>query len=163
MEYLPPDTAVNAQRLVALIRPKAAIFIKYEFWFHHLSALKKAHVPTFLVSAIFRPSQPLLSLVRWWTPGLVTLLHPPLRAGRSLAEVARQHRHRAGECEWGYPLRSGEGGGGYQQFVAYRGSIQEGHLLPGPRCWQYVACGRCVHCEGFANIRTAHSDIDRAA
>ncbi|MBK7483468.1 MAG: hypothetical protein IPI72_12190 [Flavobacteriales bacterium] len=44
-EYPPPDTAVNAQRLVALIRPKAAIFIKYEFWFHHLSALKKAHVP----------------------------------------------------------------------------------------------------------------------
>ncbi|MBP9177288.1 MAG: hypothetical protein KBF67_07275 [Flavobacteriales bacterium] len=71
VEYLPPDTAVNAQRLVALIRPKAAIFIKYEFWFHHLSALKKAHVPTFLVSAIFRPSQ---LFFRWFGGGHRALL-----------------------------------------------------------------------------------------
>lgn len=58
VEYLPPDTAANAARLQALLNPKAVIFIKYEFWYQHLHSLKRANVPTFLVSAIFRPSQP---------------------------------------------------------------------------------------------------------
>jgi len=58
VEYLPPDSAANAERLVSLIAPRAAIFIKYEFWFHHLHALKAKGVPVFLVSAIFREGQP---------------------------------------------------------------------------------------------------------
>ena len=58
VEYLPADSASNAARLVKLVEPKAAIFIKYEFWYHYLHALKRTGVPTYLVSAIFRPSQP---------------------------------------------------------------------------------------------------------
>lgn len=58
VEYLPPDGTANAARLQRLVRPRAALFIKYEFWHAHLHALKAAGVPTFLVSAIFRPSQP---------------------------------------------------------------------------------------------------------
>lgn len=58
VEYLPPDSAVNAARLQALLKPRMAVFIKYEFWYQHLQALQKARVPTYLVSAIFRPSQP---------------------------------------------------------------------------------------------------------
>ncbi|HPF89968.1 MAG TPA: glycosyltransferase N-terminal domain-containing protein [Flavobacteriales bacterium] len=63
VEYLPADTAANARRLVALVRPRMAIFIKYEFWYAHLQALKQARVPTYLVSAIFRRSQPFF---RWY-------------------------------------------------------------------------------------------------
>ena len=58
VEYLPPDNARNAERLQRLIAPKAAIFVKYEFWFHHLKALRKNNVPTFLISALFRKDQP---------------------------------------------------------------------------------------------------------
>ena len=58
VEYLPPDSRANARRLQQLVRPKLALFIKYEFWYDHLMALKEAGVPTYLVSAIFRPSQP---------------------------------------------------------------------------------------------------------
>ncbi len=58
VEYLPADNEANARRLVELIAPRAAIFIKYEFWYHHLHALKARSVPTFLVSAIFRDGQP---------------------------------------------------------------------------------------------------------
>lgn len=63
MEYLPPDSAVNADRLVQLLKPKAALWVKYEFWHHHLHALHSAGVPTFLISAIFRPDQPFF---RWY-------------------------------------------------------------------------------------------------
>ncbi len=58
VEYLPADNDANAARLVAMIGPRAAIFIKYEFWYHHLHALKAKGVPVFLVSAIFREGQP---------------------------------------------------------------------------------------------------------
>jgi 3-deoxy-D-manno-octulosonic-acid transferase len=63
VEYLPPDGARNAQRFIGIVQPKAAIFIKYEFWYHHLRTLHRAGIPTFLVSAIFRPSQPFF---RWY-------------------------------------------------------------------------------------------------
>ena len=58
VEYLPPDSRANAERLQALAQPSLAIFIKYEFWYQHLHSLKNAAVPTYLVSAIFRSSQP---------------------------------------------------------------------------------------------------------
>ena len=55
--YLPADRPGNAQRFVELVQPKAAFFVKYEFWFNYLSALDKLGVPLLLVSGIFRPSQ----------------------------------------------------------------------------------------------------------
>ncbi|MBL7962971.1 MAG: hypothetical protein JNM31_03915 [Flavobacteriales bacterium] len=63
VEYLPEDTAANAQRLVKLVNPSAALFVKYEFWFHHLRTLQQQHVPTYLVSAVLRPDQPFF---RWY-------------------------------------------------------------------------------------------------
>lgn len=55
--YLPLDTPRNAKAFVSLVRPKKAIFIKYEFWGNLLTALHKEHVPTYLVSSIFREKQ----------------------------------------------------------------------------------------------------------
>ena len=63
VEYLPPDDPRNAERLQRLLAPKAAIFVKYEYWFHHLNALKQHQVPTFLVSAIFLEHEPFF---RWY-------------------------------------------------------------------------------------------------
>jgi 3-deoxy-D-manno-octulosonic-acid transferase len=56
--YLPLDGTKNANRFLQAIKPEVAIFIKYEFWFHYLKALKKRNIPTILVSAIFRQNQP---------------------------------------------------------------------------------------------------------
>lgn len=58
VEYLPPDSSANAQRLCDLIKPRLAIFVKYEFWFHHLRTLKDRGVPLFLISGTFRADQP---------------------------------------------------------------------------------------------------------
>ena len=55
--YLPLDTPANARDFVALWEPTAAVFVKYEFWYHHLNALREAGVPIVLVSALFRPGQ----------------------------------------------------------------------------------------------------------
>jgi 3-deoxy-D-manno-octulosonic-acid transferase len=55
--YLPLDTPENAQRFVAAVRPKLAVFVKYEFWYYFLRELRAHSIPAVVVAAIFRPSQ----------------------------------------------------------------------------------------------------------
>jgi 3-deoxy-D-manno-octulosonic-acid transferase len=55
--YMPLDTAANAKRFLDAIQPDIAVFVKYEFWFHHLNELKNRQIPTLLIAAVFRPDQ----------------------------------------------------------------------------------------------------------
>jgi 3-deoxy-D-manno-octulosonic-acid transferase len=55
--YLPLDTKKNAERFVKLVKPELVIFVKYEFWYHHLSTVAFHHIPLLLVSAVFRKEQ----------------------------------------------------------------------------------------------------------
>lgn len=55
--YLPVDTPRNARRFIDAVNPSVAIFVKYEFWGNYLEQLQKRHIPTFIISAIFRPGQ----------------------------------------------------------------------------------------------------------
>jgi len=55
--YLPFATRWNARRFLNIVKPELAIFVKYEFWPAYLRTLKKRKIRTYLVSAIFRPSQ----------------------------------------------------------------------------------------------------------
>lgn len=55
--YLPFDTPHRVKRFLDAARPSMAIFIKYEFWGNYLSELHRRGIPTYLISAIFRPGQ----------------------------------------------------------------------------------------------------------
>lgn len=55
--YLPLDTASNAKQFVEIVKPRIAIFVKYEFWFNYLTQLNLNNMPTYLVSAKFRADQ----------------------------------------------------------------------------------------------------------
>lgn len=55
--YLPFATRRNAKKWLEVLVPEMAVFVKYEFWPAYLKALKKNNVPTYLISAIFRPKQ----------------------------------------------------------------------------------------------------------
>jgi 3-deoxy-D-manno-octulosonic-acid transferase len=55
--YLPVDTRTNADAFIKLVNPKMGIFIKYEFWYHHLASAAFHHIPLLLVSAVFRKEQ----------------------------------------------------------------------------------------------------------
>ena len=55
--YLPTDTKENVNRFLDIIQPDLVCFIKYEFWYNYLITLKNRNIPTFLISAIFRPNQ----------------------------------------------------------------------------------------------------------
>lgn len=70
--YLPPDTRRNARRWMALVHPDIAFFVKYDFWFNYLQALKQHNTPTYIFSAIFRPSQ---YFFKWYGRWFARQLH----------------------------------------------------------------------------------------
>lgn len=55
--YLPLDTPKNATQIVQLLQPKYVVFVKYEFWYHHLSELAAQNIPTYLIAGLFRSDQ----------------------------------------------------------------------------------------------------------
>ncbi len=58
--YLPPDFPENNERLLELLQPSAAIFIKYEIWPGLFKALNSRNIPLALVAARFHPGHFLL-------------------------------------------------------------------------------------------------------
>lgn len=70
--YLPFATRRNAKLLLDTLPLEAAIMVKYEFWPAYLKELKAKNVPTYLISAIFRPSQ---LFFKPWGKGYLQLLH----------------------------------------------------------------------------------------
>ena len=60
--YLPADTPDNVRRFLDIVQPQLVIFVKYEFWYGYLSALKKRQIPLVLVAAVFRKNQPFFQL-----------------------------------------------------------------------------------------------------
>jgi len=55
--YLPLDIKKNVNKFLDLIKPKFAVFVKYEFWYNYLHQLWLRNIPLFLISANFREDQ----------------------------------------------------------------------------------------------------------
>lgn len=55
--YLPFDLPANVNRFLDLAQPRKAVFVKYEFWGNYLQALRNRGIDTYIISAIFRPTQ----------------------------------------------------------------------------------------------------------
>ena len=55
--YLELDTKKNARNFIEFFQPKAAFFVKYEFWANYIFEAKKKGVKLFSVSAVFRSNQ----------------------------------------------------------------------------------------------------------
>ena len=55
--YLPLPTRRHAKQFLDTLQPKMALFVKYEFWPAYLKELHKRAIPTYSISAIFRPTQ----------------------------------------------------------------------------------------------------------
>ncbi len=61
--YLPTDTPTHAAQWVQRHHFVAAFFIKYEFWFNYMKALKDAGIPLFYISLILKPDS---YFFRWY-------------------------------------------------------------------------------------------------
>lgn len=56
--YLPPDTAHNAKRLIALLLPDLLLLMRYDFWPNHLLEAKKRGVKLMLAAAVLQTHAP---------------------------------------------------------------------------------------------------------
>lgn len=56
--YLPMDNTANAEKMIDAVAPDLVLWVKYEFWYYYLTALKKRNIPVVMISGIFRSSQP---------------------------------------------------------------------------------------------------------
>jgi 3-deoxy-D-manno-octulosonic-acid transferase len=55
--YLPADSKKNAAQFISIVAPQQVVFVKYEFWYYYLTNLQAQKIPTYLISAVFRPNQ----------------------------------------------------------------------------------------------------------
>ncbi len=56
--YLPSDTPYNSKTFLSILKPKIAVFIKYEFWLNYLFELERNRIPAFLISTVIKKHQP---------------------------------------------------------------------------------------------------------
>ena len=70
--YLPMDGKKNAQQFLDALQPTVVLWIKYEFWYYYLQALKNRKIPTILVSGTFRDNQPFF---KWYGSFWQQMLH----------------------------------------------------------------------------------------
>ena len=74
--YLPLDLPCNARKFIDIVQPKAAIFVKYEFWFNYMRQLSQKSIPFYYISAIFRENQHFFkSSGRWFAKQLRQATH----------------------------------------------------------------------------------------
>lgn len=64
--YLPIDAPKKAEWFIKAIKADLVIFIKYEFWFNYIQALKKEGATILLVSGIFRKNQHFFKVYGSW-------------------------------------------------------------------------------------------------
>jgi 3-deoxy-D-manno-octulosonic-acid transferase len=57
VHYLPLDTPGNVRKFLEVVRPKVAVFIRYEYWYNFLGAMFRRQIPVIMVSSIFRRDQ----------------------------------------------------------------------------------------------------------
>ena len=69
--YLPLDSPSNAKKLISIVNPKMAFFVKYEFWPNNLYSFKKNNIPTFLLAGLFRKNH---WFFKWYGSGFLNLL-----------------------------------------------------------------------------------------
>lgn len=74
---LPADLPAYNRLVMKALKPAAAIWVKYDFWFGYLNALNRAKVPLYVIAAVF-PKQHFL----FRFPG--NLLLPVLKASRCI-------------------------------------------------------------------------------
>jgi len=55
IEYLPFDSSRNMQRLLAMLRPSAVVYVAYDLWPNLIWTAKEIGIPQYLISAAIQP------------------------------------------------------------------------------------------------------------
>jgi 3-deoxy-D-manno-octulosonic-acid transferase len=81
--YIPFDTKKNAVAFIDLIKPDAAVMVRYDVWPNHIWELYKREIPVFLANATMRQSSPRL---KWPWRSFHSLLYGRMKAILTVSE-----------------------------------------------------------------------------
>lgn len=102
--YLPEDVPSKVKEFLDLLHPEMAIFVKYEFWRNFLAELHARKIPTYLISAMFRPDQlffkPWGGFYRKWLGWFDRLFVQDERSRRLLASIEMTNVTVAGDTRF---------------------------------------------------------------
>jgi 3-deoxy-D-manno-octulosonic-acid transferase len=124
--YLPLDTKKNARDYVEIIRPKMVFFIKYEFWLNFLSELKLHGIPTYLISAVFKPHHPFFkwygSIFRKSLSTFKTLFIQDERSGKLLNRIGIKNHEVFGDTRFDRVLQVKENFKEIEAIKSFKGN-----------------------------------------
>mgnify|MGYP003302137901 CR=1 FL=1 len=64
--YMPSDTMSNAKKLIKNFNIKAAFFVKYDFWFNYMKALRNNNIPLYYISALLHKDHYFFKPYSFW-------------------------------------------------------------------------------------------------
>lgn len=69
--YLPADTKQNAEKFLEIVKPRVAVFVKYDFWFNYINSLSRKQIPLVYFSVLIRNTH---FLNKWYSKWFIKSL-----------------------------------------------------------------------------------------
>lgn len=102
--YLPEDTPRNARRLLNVVQPESAFFVKYEFWPNLFKELALRDIPLYSISSIFRENQVFFKWYgKWFQKSLKAVTHFYVQdetSGKLLQSIGMKNYEVAGDTRF---------------------------------------------------------------
>src|SRR5690606_29577414 len=89
--YLYPDTSSNAKEWIQSLRPDIVVWIKYEYWAHHLLEAKKSGARLILANAHFSEKQVYFRLLKFWYLPVLRLFDKIFTLDSESSNVLKKH------------------------------------------------------------------------
>lgn len=123
--YIPADTKREVRKFLDIVKPKIAIFVKYEFWLNMLTELNKRNIRTFIVSAIFRQNSiffnPFGAIWRKALHSFETLFVQDESSRDLLAKIGITNVEIAGDTRFDRVIDIAENGAKIEQIEMFKG------------------------------------------
>lgn len=122
--YIPIDTLRNARKFVNLVRPTAAIIVRYDVWPNHIWELARAGVPVYLANATMRPT------TKRFLPGVRNFHTTVYGVFRSILTVTQKDAEMFGRFGLHGVHVCAIGDTRFDQVLIRRKEAESKHLLP---------------------------------
>ncbi|MEW6510802.1 MAG: glycosyltransferase N-terminal domain-containing protein [Bacteroidota bacterium] len=122
--YVPFDTRANAQRFLDLVRPDAAVMVRYDIWPNHVWELEARRIPILIANATMRErTHRLLPLARGFHRQVYNAIDDILTVTRTDAEAFRQFA-------LDHPVIQPIGDTRYDQVCIRSAEARKRHIIP---------------------------------
>ncbi|MBP1653759.1 MAG: 3-deoxy-D-manno-octulosonic-acid transferase protein, partial [Bacteroidetes bacterium] len=131
--YLPFDTRAGAGRFLDLVRPDAAVLVRYDVWPNHLWELRRRGIPAMIANATMRKQSPRL------LPVARDFHHHVYNSLEHILTVSEADRAAFGAFSLTHPTVAAIGDTRFDQVSARSAEARQRHLIP-----EHVVRGRRV-------------------